>query len=214
MASVEKSVKGATKLKVRCACKGPSEPADNSPQLAPPKAKYISYILQATRTGEQGVAEIFRTLQFRLRDSTWTIAFKALIVVHMMIREGEQGVTLSYIATSPKKLVGVSQYTDGQWREVSYKPGPPWGSSGVHWPAPVMAVRCWGNRLTEWCSTNTGQEHTALLGLPHQARRSLPEGKMRLCRKWGWSATEALDRQGLITRDRSCTDSTHGFTQV
>ncbi|KAL2216654.1 ENTH domain protein [Thermoascus aurantiacus ATCC 26904] len=94
--SFEKSVKGATKIK-----------------LAAPKSKYIEHILIATHGGEAGVAEIFRTLQHRLRDSTWTIVFKALIVVHLMIREGQLDATLSYLAEYPKKLA-ISSFSDVQ----------------------------------------------------------------------------------------------------
>ncbi|GAD94973.1 ENTH domain protein [Paecilomyces variotii No. 5] len=92
----EKSVKGATKIK-----------------LAAPKSKYIEHILIATHAGEAGVAEIFRTLQFRFRDSTWTIVFKALIVVHLMIREGEQNATLQYLAEYPKKIA-ISTFSEVQ----------------------------------------------------------------------------------------------------
>ncbi|KAL4885839.1 ANTH domain-containing protein [Aspergillus karnatakaensis] len=83
----EKSVKGATKIK-----------------LAAPKSKYIEHILVATHTGEAGVAEIFRTLHLRVRDSTWTVAFKALIVIHFMIREGQLDATLLYMAENPRKV--------------------------------------------------------------------------------------------------------------
>ncbi|EEA21974.1 hypothetical protein TMatcc_008604 [Talaromyces marneffei ATCC 18224] len=92
----EKSVKGATKIK-----------------LAPPKSKYIEHILVATRSGEAGVGEIFRTLQFRLRDSTWTIVFKSLIVLHMMIREGAENATLEYLADNPRK-VAISSFSEVQ----------------------------------------------------------------------------------------------------
>ncbi|KAB8336988.1 hypothetical protein FH972_021292 [Carpinus fangiana] len=96
--SFEKSVKGATKVK-----------------LAPPKSKYIEHILQATHSGENGVGEVFRTLQFRLRDSTWTIAFKALLVVHLMIRDGEPNITLKYLSQqTPSKVLAVNTYTDVQ----------------------------------------------------------------------------------------------------
>ncbi|KAI4097515.1 MAG: hypothetical protein LQ344_000248 [Seirophora lacunosa] len=94
--SFEKSVKGGTKIK-----------------LAAPKAKYVEHILVATHAGEAGVAEIFRALQNRLRDSTWTIVFKALIIVHLMIREGEPKVTLKYLADSPSKLA-ISNFSDVQ----------------------------------------------------------------------------------------------------
>ncbi|KAL8979273.1 MAG: hypothetical protein Q9205_005347 [Flavoplaca limonia] len=94
--SFEKSVKGGTKIK-----------------LAAPKAKYVEHILVATHAGEAGVAEIFRAMQNRLRDSTWTIVFKALIIVHLMIREGEPNVTLKYLADSSSKLA-ISGFSDVQ----------------------------------------------------------------------------------------------------
>ncbi|KAL8773229.1 MAG: hypothetical protein Q9209_001906 [Squamulea sp. 1 TL-2023] len=94
--SFEKSVKGGTKIK-----------------LAAPKSKYVEHILVATHAGEAGVAEIFRAMQNRLRDSTWTIVFKALIIVHLMIREGEPNVTLKYLADSPTKLA-ISNFSEVQ----------------------------------------------------------------------------------------------------
>ncbi|KAI9774218.1 MAG: hypothetical protein M1839_001764 [Geoglossum umbratile] len=93
--SFEKSVKGGTKVK-----------------LAAPKSKYVEHILVATHAGEAGVAEIFRALQNRLRDSTWTIVFKSLIIVHYMIREGERDVTLRYLAKHSNKLA-IGSYPDG-----------------------------------------------------------------------------------------------------
>ncbi|KAK9464910.1 ANTH domain-containing protein [Lipomyces arxii] len=78
----DKTVKGATKLKV---C-----------HMAAPKAKYIEPILQGT--ANQGELEdIFRCLSSRLRDTAWTVVFKALIVVHIMIREGKRDAALEYL---------------------------------------------------------------------------------------------------------------------
>ncbi|KAF2837055.1 ANTH-domain-containing protein [Patellaria atrata CBS 101060] len=95
--SFEKSVKGGTKIK-----------------LAAPKSKYVEHILIATHAGEAGVAEIFRALQNRLRDSTWTIVFKSLIIVHFMIREGEPDVTLKYLAQSPHRRLAINNFTEVQ----------------------------------------------------------------------------------------------------
>ncbi|KAM3419155.1 hypothetical protein BST61_g5099 [Cercospora zeina] len=95
--SFEKSVKGGTKVK-----------------LAPPKTKYVEHILLATQSGEAGVAEVFRTLQNRLRDSTWTVAFKALIIVHLMIKEGQQEVTLRYLSVSPRNRLAINTFADVQ----------------------------------------------------------------------------------------------------
>ncbi|KAI7717784.1 ANTH-domain-containing protein [Hortaea werneckii] len=93
----EKSVKGGTKVK-----------------LAAPKTKYVEHILLATQSGEAGVAEVFRTLTHRLRDSTWTVAFKSLIIVHLMIKEGAQNVTLAFLATNPRNKLAINQFTDVQ----------------------------------------------------------------------------------------------------
>nr|POF02583.1 enth domain-containing protein c19f8.03c [Quercus suber] len=95
--SFEKSVKGGTKVK-----------------LAAPKAKYVEHILMATQSGEAGVAEVFRTLTHRLRDPTWTISFKALIIVHLLMNEGAQDVTLRYLAVAPKNRLAINSITDVQ----------------------------------------------------------------------------------------------------
>jgi hypothetical protein len=95
--SFEKSVKGGTKVK-----------------LAPPKSKYVEHILLATQSGEAGVAEVFRTLTHRLRDSTWTVAFKSLIIVHLMIKEGAPNVTLSYLGAAPTHRLAINSFTDVQ----------------------------------------------------------------------------------------------------
>lgn len=83
-------------------------------QLAAPKSKYVEHILVATHAGEAGVAEVFHALQNRLRDSTWTIAFKSLIIAHLMIREGEPNVTLKYLAEQPRKLA-ISNFSEGTY---------------------------------------------------------------------------------------------------
>jgi len=59
------------------------------------------------------VAEIFRALTNRLRDSTWTIVFKGLIIVHLMIREGEPEVTLKYLAQNPSRKLAINHFTEG-----------------------------------------------------------------------------------------------------
>jgi hypothetical protein len=85
----------------------------DSRQLAAPKSKYIEHILIATHTGEAGVAEVFRALQSRLRDATWTIVFKGLIVVHLMMREGQEDVTLKYLSLNPRSKLAISNFTEG-----------------------------------------------------------------------------------------------------
>lgn len=127
--SFEKSVKGGTKIKVRATLPGESimlsiypfslpvcwrrAQTDRLHQLAAPKSKYVEHILVATHAGEAGVAEIFRALTNRLRDSTWTIVFKSLIIVHLMIREGEPDVTLKFLAQNPHRRLAINHFTEG-----------------------------------------------------------------------------------------------------
>ncbi|KAI0158228.1 putative clathrin binding protein [Xylariaceae sp. FL1272] len=82
-------------------------------KAAPPKTKYIEHILVATHAGEAGVGEVFRALQNRLRDSTWTVVLKSLITVHMMIREGSPDATLSYLSRN-RNQIAISSFTDAQ----------------------------------------------------------------------------------------------------
>lgn len=85
MTTYEKIVKGATKVKI-----------------AAPKPKYIEPILMATLADHPGEMEnlhtIMRTLETRLNDSAWSVVYKALIVVHIMIREGDKDAVLEYLS--------------------------------------------------------------------------------------------------------------------
>lgn len=71
----------------------------------------------ATHTGEAGVAEVFSTLRLRLRDSAWTIVFKALIVLHLMIREGQLDAALGYLSDNPKQIAP-SNFSEGMSDDV------------------------------------------------------------------------------------------------
>lgn len=82
MTTLEKLVDGATKIK-----------------MAPPKPKYMEPILMSTSEGvrSDNFQSVMKALRRRLNDSAWTIVYKSLIVIHIMIREGEGDVTLDYL---------------------------------------------------------------------------------------------------------------------
>ncbi|CEP60218.1 Yap1802p LALA0_S01e05710g [Lachancea lanzarotensis] len=80
MTTYQKLVKGATKIK-----------------MAPPKAKYVDPILLGT-SEPQNFREIMHALEGRVLDTAWTIVYKSLILVHVMIREGEIDVTIKYLS--------------------------------------------------------------------------------------------------------------------
>lgn len=82
-------------------------------QIAPPKQKYIEFLLSGTYS-DASLAEIFRILSFRLRDTSWPIVFKALVVIHILIREGSQDAALSYLAENPRTIT-ISGLTDGKF---------------------------------------------------------------------------------------------------
>ncbi|CAI4064044.1 Yap1801p SKDI_08G2080 [Saccharomyces kudriavzevii IFO 1802] len=78
MTTYFKLVKGATKIK-----------------SAPPKQKYLDPILLATGS-EEDFYEIVKALDSRVNDTAWTIVYKTLLVVHLMMREGKKDVALRY----------------------------------------------------------------------------------------------------------------------
>jgi len=65
--------------------------------VAAPKPKYIEPILLAT-TERSEFRSVMIALQNRLGDTAWSIVYKALLVIHIMIREGESDVTLKYLS--------------------------------------------------------------------------------------------------------------------
>ncbi|BFZ55401.1 hypothetical protein PYCC9005_002442 [Savitreella phatthalungensis] len=97
----ESAVKGATKSK-----------------LAAPKAKYLDSLLVAASSGPHGIADIFTHLSTRLKDPTWTIVFKSLIVIHTLIRDTRDDQVLSFMSGSRQfrltdlQTVGVSPMSD------------------------------------------------------------------------------------------------------
>lgn len=95
MTTYEKIVKGATKVKV-----------------AAPKPKYIEPILMSTLIDHSVEAEnfttIMRALRGRLQDSAWSVVYKLLIVIHIMIREGDRDVTLDYLVNKDPNMLNLS----------------------------------------------------------------------------------------------------------
>lgn len=71
--------------------------------MAAPKPKYIEPILTATYN-RNDFKEVMTALHQRLGDSAWSVAFKALLVIHIMVREGDPEVTLKFLSSRPKYL--------------------------------------------------------------------------------------------------------------
>ncbi|KZT07476.1 ANTH-domain-containing protein [Laetiporus sulphureus 93-53] len=96
MSSYEKAVKGACK-----------------PKPNPPKAKYLDPILAATWSEDGAVHDVCRALVPRFREPNVLVVFKALIVLHMMIRNGSTDNVLSYLSSSD--VLRLKNVSAGSW---------------------------------------------------------------------------------------------------
>lgn len=105
MTTYLKLVKGATKIK-----------------MAPPKQKYIEPIMLGTADPSE-FREIVRALESRISDTAWTVVYKTLIVVHLMIREGDRNVALKYFSTHRSffelsEIVRANRWASGDLRAL------------------------------------------------------------------------------------------------
>ncbi|KAI0035312.1 ANTH domain-containing protein, partial [Vararia minispora EC-137] len=90
------------------------------PKNAPPKAKYLDPIIAATWSDDGSVHDVCKALAPRLREPNAIVVFKALIVLHTMIRNGATDNVLQYLSSSDVlrlKNVGATQ-----WEGVRFPP--------------------------------------------------------------------------------------------
>ncbi|KAI0675937.1 ANTH domain-containing protein [Trametes maxima] len=96
MTSFEKTVK--------LACK---------PKAAPPKAKYLDPIIAATWSEDGAVHDVCKALSPRFREPNVIVVFKALIVLHTMIRNGATDNVLQYLSASD--VLKLRNVSNGTW---------------------------------------------------------------------------------------------------
>ncbi|KDR80609.1 hypothetical protein GALMADRAFT_60535 [Galerina marginata CBS 339.88] len=89
---------------VKLACK---------PKAAAPKAKYIDPIIAATWSDDGAVHDVCKALSPRIREPNAIVAFKALIVLHTMIRNGATDNVLSYLSSSD--VLRLRNVSAGNW---------------------------------------------------------------------------------------------------
>ncbi|KAF5352896.1 hypothetical protein D9757_012111 [Collybiopsis confluens] len=89
---------------VKLACK---------PKAAPPKAKYLDPIIAATWSDDGAVHDVCKALSPRFREPNSVVVFKALIVLHTMIRNGATDNVLSYLSSS--EVLRLSNVSAGNW---------------------------------------------------------------------------------------------------
>ncbi|CAG8493835.1 3845_t:CDS:2 [Paraglomus brasilianum] len=90
---MDKAVRGATKSK-----------------SAAPKRKYLTALTKAS-TNDIALNDMFTTLRYRLREHSWAVVFKSLIVIHTLSRESNGERVLAHIANDPT-IINVSGFKD------------------------------------------------------------------------------------------------------
>ncbi|ORY25441.1 ANTH domain-domain-containing protein, partial [Naematelia encephala] len=117
---------------VKLACK---------PKNAPPKAKYVDTLVAATYSDDGSLNDITRSLSLRLREPNAVVVFKALIVLHQMMRSGSSDQLLEHLAQNdvlrlrnvsgqnwegyspPSNMGAYASYLDSRiraWRDVKH----------------------------------------------------------------------------------------------
>ncbi|KAI0683970.1 ANTH domain-containing protein [Cytidiella melzeri] len=94
--SFDKAVKGACK-----------------PKAAPPKPKYLDPIIAATWSEDGAVHDVCKALTPRLKEPNALVVFKALIVLHTMIRNGATDNVLAYLSSSD--VLRLRNISAGHW---------------------------------------------------------------------------------------------------
>ncbi|KAG5647842.1 hypothetical protein DXG03_007766 [Asterophora parasitica] len=89
---------------VKLACK---------PKPAPPKAKYLDTIIAATWSDDGAVHDVCKALSPRFREPNAVVVFKALIVLHTMIRNGATDNVLGYLSSS--EVLRLRNVSAGNW---------------------------------------------------------------------------------------------------
>ncbi|KAK7683337.1 hypothetical protein QCA50_013599 [Cerrena zonata] len=89
---------------VKLACK---------PKAAPPKAKYMDPIIAATWSEDGAVHDVCKALAPRFREPNAVVVFKALIVLHTMVRNGATDNVLSYLSSS--EVLRLRNISSGHW---------------------------------------------------------------------------------------------------
>ncbi|KAH7335185.1 ANTH domain-containing protein [Rhizoctonia solani] len=89
---------------VKLACK---------PKGAAPKSKYIDPLVSATYADDGSIHDICRALAPRFKEPNAVIVFKALIVLHSMVRQGQTDNVLKYLASSD--VLRLRNVSSGNW---------------------------------------------------------------------------------------------------
>ncbi|KAJ1501697.1 hypothetical protein HMI55_003262, partial [Coelomomyces lativittatus] len=69
-----------------------------------PKWKHVSVLLNATWRRDISISDIGFMLSQRLKDTSWSVVFKTLILIHLLMEQGSNDRLIGFLATQPTIL--------------------------------------------------------------------------------------------------------------
>ncbi|KAI9252379.1 ANTH domain-containing protein [Phascolomyces articulosus] len=73
-------------------------------EYQPPKRKHLDTLVALTFQDSHSVGDIMQTLGKRSKENSWIIAYKILIIVHVLMREGNGHHIIDYVYNNPSVL--------------------------------------------------------------------------------------------------------------
>ncbi|CDH60073.1 enth domain-containing protein [Lichtheimia corymbifera JMRC:FSU:9682] len=66
-------------------------------EYQPPKRKHLDTLVALTHQSPANIEDIMHTLSKRMKETSWIIVFKVLIIIHTLMREGADDCAASYV---------------------------------------------------------------------------------------------------------------------
>ncbi|KAJ3019294.1 hypothetical protein HKX48_002239 [Thoreauomyces humboldtii] len=82
-----------------------------SKTIKPLKPKHVQILTGASWQREIPISELFRFLNHRLREDHWVVVFKALITIHILMREGATDRVIGFVASNAG-LLNMANFRD------------------------------------------------------------------------------------------------------
>lgn len=64
----------------------------------PFKVSHLKYLIATTNERNVGISDLFRNISYHLKKNDWIVVFKALALIHLLIREGNSERVLGFLA--------------------------------------------------------------------------------------------------------------------
>ncbi|KAI0316015.1 ANTH domain-containing protein [Amylostereum chailletii] len=141
------------------------------PKAAAPKSKYLDPIIAATWSEDGAVHDVCRALAPRFREPNVIVVFKALIVLHTMIRNGSTDNILQYLSSSD--VLRLKNVSTGQWE--GYHPPANLQSYAIYLDARIRGYRELKHDAVR-VQSESNRDARLSMSLEEEARRNRSHG--------------------------------------